>query len=75
MGNLIVLCCDWLARTLGTLFGKDGLQDARVLGVYTAHDFQAHFGYCDATQFLELLQELRLCTMVSHYDVNNYTPV
>ncbi|XP_077291139.1 death-associated protein kinase 1-like [Arctopsyche grandis] len=72
MGNLIVLCCDWLARILGTLFGKDGLQDARALGVYTAHDFQAHFGYCDATQLLELLQELRLCTMCEIDDEIEY---
>lgn len=53
-----------MGQILGTLFGKDGLQGARILGVYTAHDFQAHFGYCDASQLLELLQELHLCTMV-----------
>lgn len=65
IGESIVLCCEWLCRVVGSLLGRKGLRGVRAIGVYTAHDFQAYFGYCDASQLLSLLEQMQLCTMVS----------
>ncbi|CAG9773909.1 unnamed protein product [Ceutorhynchus assimilis] len=59
---LIVLSVPWLGtQLLGELLSTNFISHARVMGVYTAEDFQSCYTQCDSNCVLELLQCLDLC--------------
>lgn len=64
--HLVVICLPWFGSNLiGELLSTQFLLHARVIGVYTAEDFQASYNECDALGVLELLEAMDLCIHVT----------
>lgn len=63
--HLVVISLPWFGNNLiGELLSTNFLLHARVIGVYTAEDFQASYNECDALGVLELLEAMDLCIHV-----------
>lgn len=63
--HLVVISLPWFGNNLiGELLSTNFLLHARVIGVYTAEDFQASYTECDALGVLELLEAMDLCIHV-----------
>lgn len=71
--HLVVVSLPWFGNNLiGELLSTQFLFHARVIGVYTAEDFQASFNECDALGVLELLEAMDLCIHVIISNKNEF---